>query len=82
MKKLLLIIFVLLYLGCTGYVQKDEAGNRIAPNFQDGTWSSCIYTSKSGTKTTGPPIQLFGAPLERTKADGTGIKCVPIPRAE
>ena len=75
------VILVLLLSGCMGYVQRDSDGNLIPPNFQDGTWSTCTYTSKDGAKTTPPPVQLFGAPLERTEPDGTGVKCIPIQAA-
>ncbi len=80
--KIILIILFFLLSGCAGYMQKDKDGNWVPPNFADGTWSSCTYTEKNGAKTTGPPVQLGGAPLERTEPDGTGVKCVPIPKAE
>ena len=80
MRSILLIIFLLFFSGCAGYMQKDADGNYVAPNFQDGTWSSCTWTSKDGARTTPPPVQLGGAPMERTEADGTGVKCVGIPK--
>lgn len=83
--KIILIILFFLLSGCPGmggYNVKDKDGNWVPPNFADGTWSSCTYTEKDGAKTTPPPIQLGGAPMERTEADGTGVKCVSIPKAE
>lgn len=81
--ELLRLIFIsilfLIFSGCAGYMQKDADGNYVPPNFYDGTWSSCTYTSKDGAKTTPPPVQLGGAPMERTEPDGTGVKCVPMP---
>ena len=74
-----LILFILLLTqGCTGYLQKDKDGNYIPPNFQDGTWSSCTYSSKNGRVVTVPPVQLRGAPMEWTEPDGTSVKCKSI----
>lgn len=77
----IILILLFLFLTSCGYVQRDADGNVIPPNFQDGTWSSCTYTAKSGAKTTPPPVQLGGAPMEHTEADGTGVKCTPIPKS-
>lgn len=78
----LLVALAFLFTGCAGYMKKDADGNYILPNFQDGTWSSCSYTSKSGNVTVGPPVQLGGFPIERTDASGRSVKCVPIPMKE
>lgn len=75
MKKILLGILILIFMqGCStlGNGQVD------VPNFQDGTWSACTYTSKSGASRT-IPLQLHGAPLEWIEPDGTGVKCKAIP---
>ncbi len=83
MKKILIALFLSLFIvSACGYVQRDVDGNIIAPDFYDGTWSSCTYIDKNGGRTTGPPIQLGGVPLERTEADGSGVKCTPMQKSK
>ena len=73
------VVAMLLVLSACGYSQRDVNGNIIAPNFQDGSWSTCTLVEKSGAETILPPVQMGGAPMGRTQPDGTKIMCVPIP---
>jgi len=80
MKNCILALLLVLFLGACSYAQKDVDGNIVAPNFQDGTWSSCTYTSPKGRVLTPPPVQLGGAPLAWMEPDGTSIDCKLIPK--
>ena len=83
MKKILIALFLSLFIvSACGYAQRDIDGNIIMPDFYDGTWSSCTYIDKHGGRTTPPPVQLGGAPMERTEPDGSGIKCIPMQKGE
>ncbi len=79
--RLILTIAVLMFSTGCAFMQKDADGNFKPINFSDGTWSSCTF-AKPGGATTTLPMQLMGAPLERTEADGTSVKCVPIPAVQ
>ena len=80
--KILITIAIIVLVGCGGYAQKDSDGNYVAPNFQDGSWSTCTLVQKSGAETILPPVQMGGAPMGRTEPDGTKVMCVPIAKAE
>jgi len=76
MKKLLLLLLVVLFMGCA--FMKEGAP---PINFHDGSWSSCTYSKLDGTSWT-IPLQLGGVPLGGTQSDGTRVECVPITREE
>jgi hypothetical protein len=79
----LLAVALLFTTGCgsTGYMVKDENGNFVMPDFQDGTYTECTYTSKDGKEVyTSPPVRMGGA-APKIKRPGFDVECKRIPKA-
>lgn len=67
-----IFIFLILTYGCA-YLPGGEK----APNYQDGTWSNCTYTSPNG-RVIEAPLQLGGQPMSWSEPNGMKVECKPI----